>query len=87
MTTIQRTIEEEAAGGGARGLATSASALTAPQLRKMARDLRECAKVSRWPDFAERLIRAAESLEVQAAELEAGYSMASNDKANLPIYY
>jgi len=36
----------------------------------LARDLREWATQSKWPDLAENLIRAAESLEVQAVELD-----------------
>lgn len=80
MTTIQRSINNE-------DTATIVSELSAARLRKMACDLRDCAKISRWLDFAERLIHAAESLEVQAVEMEAGFSMTSRDQARLPIYY
>ena len=83
MTAIQRSIND----GEAPARGTCTSELTVPQLRKMAWHLRKCARMSRWPDFAERLIRAAESLEVQAVEMEAGFSMTPADKAALPIYY
>lgn len=43
--------------------------LDIPRLRKMAYELREWANQSQWPDLAERLIHAAESLEVQAVQL------------------
>jgi len=45
------------------------------RLNRLARELRECAETARWPDFARKLIDAAESLEGQAVELEAGFSL------------
>ena len=88
MTTIQTSIsDEEPPVRMPIRLATSGSHFTAPRLRKMASDLRECAEISKWPDFAEKLVHAAESLEVQAVELEAGYSMAPRAQVKSPIYY
>lgn len=54
-------------------LVSTSSGLDIPRLRKMACELREWARQSKWPDLAERLIYAAESLEVQAVELDAGF--------------
>jgi len=51
-------------------LVSTDSGLDIPRLKKLARDLREWASQSKWPDLAENLIRAAESLEVQADELD-----------------
>ena len=54
-------------------LVSKSSGLDVPRLKTLARELREWASQSKWPDLAERLIHAAESLEVQAVELEAGF--------------
>jgi hypothetical protein len=55
-------------------LAASEPVDSPPRLKRLARDLRECATRASWPDVAVKLIAAAESLEVQAVEFEAGYS-------------
>lgn len=44
------------------------------RLKRLAQELRECAKKASWPDIATKLMDAAESLEVQAVEFEAGFS-------------
>lgn len=44
------------------------------RLKRLARDLRECAESVSWPDFGDKLTEAAELLEVQAVVFEAGYS-------------
>jgi len=44
------------------------------RLKCLAQELRECAKKASWPDVAAKLMDAAESLEVQAVEFEAGFS-------------
>ena len=54
-------------------LVATNSELDIPRLRKMACELREWANQSKWPDLAERLSHAAESLEVQAVELDVGF--------------
>lgn len=54
-------------------LVSKPSELDIPRLKTLARELREWATQSKWPDLAERLIQAAESLEVQAVELEVGF--------------
>ena len=56
-------------------LVSNESFHSAVRLNRLARDLRQCAETARWPDFARTLIEAAESLEGQAVELEAGYSL------------
>lgn len=54
-------------------LVSKPSELDISRLKTLARELREWATQSNWPDLAERLIQAAESLEVQAVELEVGF--------------
>lgn len=53
-------------------LVSENSGLDISRLRKMACELREWAYQSNWPDLSEKLIEAAESLEVQAIELDVG---------------
>ena len=55
-------------------LVASASTDSPQRLKRLARELRECAESVRWPDFGDKLIEAAELLEVQAVVVEAGYS-------------
>ena len=53
----------------------SSEAIDSPlRLKRLARDLRECAETVSWPDFGDKLVEAAELLEVQAFVVEAGYS-------------
>ena len=56
-------------------LVSSESIDSPVRLNWLARELRECAETARWPDFARKLIESAESLEGQAVELEAGFSL------------
>ena len=53
-------------------LVSTNSGVDIPRLKKLAWELREWASQSKCPDLAERLIQAAESLEVQAVKLEVG---------------
>ena len=53
-------------------LVSTNSGVDIPRLKKLAWELREWASQSTQPDLAKRLIEAAESLEVQAVELEVG---------------
>jgi hypothetical protein len=55
-------------------LVVSESTNSPQRLKRLARDLRECAESVSWPDFGDKLIEAAELLEVQAVVIEAGYS-------------
>ena len=54
-------------------LVSNSSGLDIPRLKTLARELREWAHQSKWPDLSERLVLAADSLELQAVELEAGF--------------
>lgn len=54
-------------------LASINSGSDTPRLRQLARELREWAIQSKWSELREKLIHAADSLEVQAVELDAGY--------------
>jgi hypothetical protein len=54
-------------------LVSTKSGLDIPRLRKLACELREWAIQSKWPDLREKLIHAAESLELQAVELDASF--------------
>ena len=55
-------------------LASSESCDSPLRLKRLARDLRECAQKSSWPDVVDKLIDAAESLEFQAVVAEADLS-------------
>jgi hypothetical protein len=67
--------DKEGRPGERLRLVSSESIDSPVRLNRLARDLRECTETARWPDFARKLIEAAESLEGQAVEFEAGYSL------------